>query len=111
MVQQQPDLVPSATPHGDAVAGAAAPVYVADHVTDSGPLAASDRDQLERDFAAIERASAALRRVRPELESWTDMPAIAMPKPHPVWLLIGVLWLSTAIVTVGAVFAISALVG
>ena len=29
----------------------------------------------------------------------------------PVWLLIGVLWLSTALVTLGAAFAISVLVG
>jgi hypothetical protein len=32
-------------------------------------------------------------------------------KPRPVWLLIGALWLSTALVTIGAAFAISVLVG
>jgi hypothetical protein len=32
-------------------------------------------------------------------------------EPRPIWLLIGVLWLSTALATLGAVFAISALVG
>jgi hypothetical protein len=78
---------------------------------DSGLLAAADRDHLEREIAAIERASAALRRAEPGLESWTDMPAPTLHKPRPIWLLIGVLWLSTAIVTIGAVFAISALVG
>jgi hypothetical protein len=78
---------------------------------DSGLLAAVDRDHLEREIAAIERASAALRRAEPGLESWTDMPAPTMHKPRPIWLLIGVLWLSTALVTIGAVFAISALVG
>jgi hypothetical protein len=78
---------------------------------DSGLLAAADRDHLEREIAAIERASAALRRAEPGLESWTDMPAPTMHKPRPIWLLIGVLWLSTALVTIGAVFAISALVG
>jgi len=78
---------------------------------DSGLLSAADRDQLEREIVAIERASAALRRADPELQTWTDMPVIAVHQPRPVWLLIGVLWLSTALVTIGAVFAISALVG
>jgi hypothetical protein len=78
---------------------------------DSGLLAAANRDHLEREIAAIERASAALRRAEPGLESWTDMPAPTMHKPRPIWLLIGVLWLTTALVTIGAVFAISALVG
>ena len=36
-------------------------------------------------------------------------PAIA--KPRPVWLLIGLLWLSTALVTAGAVVAIATLGG
>ena len=39
------------------------------------------------------------------------LPTATMHKPRPIWLLIGVLWLSTALVTVGAVFVISALVG
>ena len=78
---------------------------------DSGLLAAADRDQLEREIAAIESASDALHRGDPELQSWTDLPAPTMHKPRPVWLLIGVLWLSTALVTIGAVFAISAFVG
>ena len=39
---------------------------------ESGELAAADREQLEREFAAIERASAALRRAEPALESWTE---------------------------------------
>jgi hypothetical protein len=72
---------------------------------------AADRAQLQRDIAAIERASAALRRADPAMESWSDTPAPIMAKPRPVWLLIGVLWLSTALVTIGAVFALSALVG
>jgi len=78
---------------------------------ESSQLAAADREQLEREFAAIERASAALRRAEPALESWTSPPAATLHKPRPVWLLIGVLWLSTALVTLGAVFAITALVG
>jgi hypothetical protein len=76
-----------------------------------GSLTTADREQLEREIAAIERASAALRRAEPQLESWIDLPAPNVEKPRPVWLLIGVLWLSTALVTIGAVFAISALVG
>jgi len=78
-------------------------------VNDAG-LADADRAQLERDVAAIERASAALRRAEPELESWTTPPTARLNQPRPVWLLIGVLWFSAAMVTLGAVFAISALV-
>jgi hypothetical protein len=78
---------------------------------DFGPLAAADREQLEREIAAIERATATLRRAEPGLQSWTSPPATASQQPRPVWLLIGVLWLSTALATLGAVFAISALVG
>jgi len=81
------------------------------HPDGSALLAAADRDHLERELAAIERAAAALRRADPKLEKWDDVPAPAMHKPRPVWLLIGVLWLSTALMTVGAAVAISALVG
>jgi hypothetical protein len=77
----------------------------------SGLLAALDDDQLEREIAAIERASADLRRADPALQSWSDAPAVTLHEPRPIWLLIGVLWLSTALATLGAVFAISALVG
>jgi hypothetical protein len=73
-------------------------------------------DQLARDIADIERATAALRRAQPGLEAWTepaadDRSAGAMRKARPVWLLIGLLWLSTALVTVGAVAAIARLAG
>jgi hypothetical protein len=74
-------------------------------------LAATDREHIEREIAAIERASAVLRRAEPKLESWIDAPSAGQPKPRPVWLLIGALWLSTALVTVGAAFAITVLVG
>ena len=101
----------------------AGPVVTQPSVDASSLVAAADRAQLDRfvyeavmawldrDIAAIERASAALRRAEPALESWTDAPAMVMQKPRPVWLLIGVLWLSTALVTIGAVFAISIFVG
>ena len=73
-------------------------------------VADADRAQLDRDIAAIEKASAALRRADPAMETWTDAPPVSVQKPRPVWLLIGVLWLSTALITIGAVFVISALV-
>jgi hypothetical protein len=77
----------------------------------SGPLTDAEREQIAREVAAIEQASAALRRGDPELQSWVNVPTPMMQKPRPVWLLIGVLWLSTALVAIGAAFAISALVG
>lgn len=75
----------------------------------------SQNDQLERDIAEIERATAALRKGEPALESWNeswsgDASALAR-KPRPVWLLIGLLWLSTALVAAGAVAAIARLAG
>jgi len=68
-------------------------------------------DQLARDLAAIEHAAAALRKAEPALESWSNPPPQTRRKPRPVWLLVGVLWISTALVTVGAAVAIAALVG
>jgi hypothetical protein len=78
--------------------------------------ALGQNDQLERDIAEIERATVALRKGAPALESWNqswsgDAPAMTARKPRPVWLLIGLLWLSTALVTAGAVAAIARLAG
>jgi hypothetical protein len=84
---------------------------VREPATDADALTAADRDQLEREIAAIERACAALRRADPELQFWTDPPPPSLQKPRSVWLLIGVLWLSTALATIVAAFAISAIVG
>lgn len=81
-----------------------------DRGDNSGWIAAVDGDQFERDVAAIERATATLRRAEPALQSWTE-PVSPLGAPRPLWQVIGVLWLSTALVTIGAVFAISALVG
>jgi len=78
---------------------------------DAGATAQTVRDQLAREVADIEAATATLRRAEPALESWTKAPANTGGKPRPVWLLIGVLWLSTALVTVGAVVAIATLAG
>jgi hypothetical protein len=77
-------------------------------------------EQFARDLAEIERATAALRRGQPGLETWSetsteartdDAASFAVRKAKPVWLLIGALWLSTALVTVGAVAAIARLIG
>ncbi|MGA8498254.1 MAG: hypothetical protein WB764_22400 [Xanthobacteraceae bacterium] len=78
---------------------------------DAGAMAQTVRDQLAREVADIETATAALRRAEPALESWTKAPANTGGKPRPVWLLIGVLWLSTALVTAGAVVVIASLAG
>ena len=58
---------------------------------DNLPADPAVRDQLARDLAEIEAATAALRKAEPGLESWTkaEEPAVA-PKPRPVWLLISV---------------------
>jgi hypothetical protein len=78
---------------------------------DAGAMAQTVREQLAREVAEIEAATAALRRAEPALESWTKAPANTGGRPRPVWLLIGVLWVSTALVTAGAVVAIATLAG
>ena len=77
---------------------------------DSGWIAAADGDQFKRDIAAIERATATLRRAEPSLQSWAE-PAPILSAARPLWLVIGMLWFSTALVTLSAVFAIYVLVG
>jgi hypothetical protein len=85
---------------------------VQDRIADiSAGIVQTDRDQLDRDIADIERATAALQRAEPALQSWTDASTRTVRKPRPLWLLIGVLWLSTALVTAGAVVAIATLAG
>jgi hypothetical protein len=77
-----------------------------------GTLNESDQEQLTRELADIEAATAALREGEPALESWSKATAAPlMRKPRPVWLIIGVLWLSTAILTAGAVVAIATFAG
>jgi len=77
---------------------------------DFGALMRFEEEQLAREFADIEHASAALRLGEPSLRP-TPKPAVPMRKARPLWFLIGVLWLSTAIVTVGAMAAIATLAG
>jgi hypothetical protein len=76
-----------------------------------GALAQFERDQLARDIADIESATAALRRAEPALESWTKPQTPSVTKSRPLWLLIGLLWLSTALLTVGAAYAIASIAG
>jgi hypothetical protein len=73
-------------------------------------------DQVALDIAEIERAAATLRRALPALEAWTtssnnELPAVTLRKPRPVWLLIGLVWLSTALVAAGTVATIARLAG
>ncbi len=79
---------------------------------DLGALDQSAQEQLTRELADIETATAALRQGEPALESWSKTSAAPLTrKPRPVWLIIGALWLSTAILTAGAVVAIATLAG
>jgi hypothetical protein len=78
-------------------------------IEEARTLALMAREQLARDYADIESATAALRRAEPALQSWSRDTVPAAAKPQPLWLVIGALWLSTVIVTVGAVVAIASL--
>jgi hypothetical protein len=78
---------------------------------DATALTRLAKEQLARDIADIEHAAAVLRRAEPTLQSWINPAMPLTPKPRPLWLLIGVLWLSTALVTAGAVVAIASFAG
>ncbi len=74
-------------------------------------LAPREREQLERDFAEIERVAAILREAEPALESFTRTPPAA-GKPHSLWPLIVLLWISSALLAaVSAVIAFAIFVG
>jgi hypothetical protein len=109
MLKQHVSSLPSAGSDIDIMS--LQPGHAAAALPETGTLAQTVRDQLAREVADIEAATAALRRAEPALESWTTEPVNTGGKPRPVWLLIGVLWLSTALVTVGAVAAIVTLAG
>jgi hypothetical protein len=68
-------------------------------------------DDIARDIAEIERARAALLLAEPGLLPSNRPPPKVLAKTRPLWLLISVVWLSTALVTLGAAVVISALVG
>src|ERR1700691_2499825 len=55
--------------------------------TDISALLRFECEQLEREYADIERAGAALRLAEPALETWIKPPAPARPKPPPICLL------------------------
>jgi hypothetical protein len=77
-------------------------------------LARVDSDQVARDIAEIERVAAALRKAEPTLEAWSERPRSRtrpVRKPRSVWVIVSALWLSTALVTAGALAAIAKLVG
>src|ERR1700724_4535199 len=76
---------------------------------DAGATAQTVRDQLAREVADIEAATATLRKAEPALESWTKAPASTGGKPRPGWLLIRVLWPANALGPRGAVVAIASL--
>jgi hypothetical protein len=79
---------------------------------DMSALHQFEQAQLAREYADIERASATLRLAQPALQSWIKPPSPpAVAKSRPLWLLISVLWLSTALVTAGTVAAIATLAG
>lgn len=80
---------------------------------DPGALTRFEQEQLAREYADIERASAALRLGQPALRTWSKPAASSAvaKKPRSLWLLIGLLWLSTAVITAGAVAAIATLAG
>lgn len=112
---------PSGGEHGDV---ALSEIDAFDTAPPTGPHGATREedgalapaDQVALDIAEIERAAAALRRAEPALEAWTtsssNEPLPVTPRnPRPVWLLVGLLWLSTALVAAGAVAAISRLAG
>ncbi len=72
----------------------------------------SHADQLERDFAEIERAIIALRKAEPALEpsaeaSFEDPLAIMPPRAPSVWLVIGALWFLLALVAGCAVVSVA----
>ena len=72
----------------------------------------SQADELERDFAEIERAVIALRKGEPALQpsaetSGDDPLAIMPPSPPSVWLVMGALWLLLALVAGCAVISMA----
>jgi hypothetical protein len=82
-----------------------------DKSADEKPLTLAERDQLAREIADIENAAAVLRQGQPALKSWIKPSPPPAPKARSLWLFIGVLWLSTALVTAGAVVAIHSFAG
>jgi hypothetical protein len=70
-------------------------------------------DQLVRDFAEIERATAALRKAEPGLEPWAEtsvedpLLAASPSQPSSVWLVVGALWFLLVVIGCCAVVTIA----
>jgi hypothetical protein len=75
------------------------------------PSAQNVAEQLAREYADIERATLALQKAPPTPAPRRKLPRRFTAKPRSLWLLIGVLWLSTALVTAGAVVVVASFAG
>lgn len=92
-------------------AGAPAAAATAAEIDEARALKRAASERLARDLADIERATALLRQAEPALRAWSRPVTAAVRAPRPLWVVIGVLWFSAAIVTIGATAAIVALAG
>jgi hypothetical protein len=77
------------------------------------PDYAGHKSQLDRAIAEIEEASVALKSVEPRLEAWhPDTAVVGEPrKQRSVWVFIGTIWFSIALMVAGAIGAIGYLLG
>jgi hypothetical protein len=68
-------------------------------------------EQVQRDFAEIETASATLRHAQPDLEPWSPPTAEATRtnKPRSIWVVVGAVWVSTVLLMAMATLAIASL--
>jgi hypothetical protein len=68
-------------------------------------------EQVQRDFAEIETASAVLRHAQPDLEPWSPPTAEATRpnKPRSIWVVVGAVWVSTVLLMAMATLAIASL--
>jgi len=63
------------------------------------------------EMGEIERVSALLRSVQPDLEMWHEGAAVRQSiRPSPAWLAIGVVWVSTLLLIGLAAVAVAVLV-
>jgi hypothetical protein len=78
----------------------------------AAPATAPDDDELIRALADIEKAAAALRRAEPALEVGLERarPISQTANTRPLLTLIGLLWISTVLVTTGVILALASLV-
>jgi hypothetical protein len=68
-------------------------------------------EQAQQDFSEIESASAALRDAQPDLEAWSipKVDVVQTHKPRSVWLVVGIVWISTILLMAMATLAIASL--